>query len=459
MQSVKSHRSRGKLFLWLVLGMLVVGCSLWIYRNVRGNHEAYNTRQMEALQSAKINDTRVKTSSSDDWPQWRGPLRNGHALEKDLDWQRLNQTSISRHVLWERPLSGGFSSIVVANGQCYTMTQDGNSEAVVCWNSETGDELWRYRYQALFHSDQGSGPRSTPCVDGNLLFTVGATGMMHCLHTQPKTSEGKVVWKRDLLSEFGGENLRWGVSFSPVVRGDLVYAIPGGANKHCVIALNKHDGSLVWHSRNDKASYSSPIIGELAGKEQLVCLTGSGLVGMNPDDGTIYWCFPWQTRFGGNVATPILVGDYIFVSTGYGKGCGVVKIEVKKNGTMQPKWAYKNNPRMENHFSTSIFHDGHIYGFNNEILTCLDVRTGKTAWRERGFGKGTLIMADGNLVILGEHGDLAIAPASPEGFQAIAQTKLLSGRCWSAPALANGRLYVRNEEKILCLDLRTSNSP
>ncbi len=219
-----------------------------------------------------------ETAQPGDWPQWRGPRRDGVSLETGLllQWPRTGPTE-----LWRAEAGAGYSSFAVAAGRAYTILQDGDNEAVVCWKADTGKESWRFRYPARYVNDWGSGPRSTPTVDGDYVYTVGATGLFHCL----KADTGAKLWQHNLLEEFNAENLTWGVSFSPLIEGDLIYTNPGGPNGGSLAAFNKRSGKLVWKALDDAAGYSSPIAITAAGVRQIVFFTGKHLVGVAPADG------------------------------------------------------------------------------------------------------------------------------------------------------------------------------
>jgi len=194
------------------------------------------------------------------------------------------------------------------------------------------------------------------------------------------------------------------------------------------------------------------VLATIAGRPQVVFFTAAGLVGVTPDTGAILWRFPWETSYGANVATPIIAGDYVFISSGYNRGCAVVHIEVSGDELVARR-VYENK-NMRNHFSSSVLYKDHVYGCNEALLTCLEFRTGIVKWKQRGFEKGSLLIADGRLVILGEDGKLGLAAATPAGYHLQATFQVADGRCWSVPALANGLLYVRAESKVLCFDLR-----
>jgi len=426
------------IFLWAVFGYFTINQIL------RKDNAVADQGLFQELQKIALNPEK---RSSHDWPQWRGPSRDGISSETGLlaVWPTGGPTK-----LWEQSTGGGFSSTIVVAGRVYCLFQDGDREAIVCWNADTGRENWRYRYPASFKNNFGNGPRSTPTVDGNRLYAVGATGIMTCL--QIDGAQPELVWTKPLLEEFDAANLQWGTSFSPLVDGNLVYINPGGPGGKSLVALDKATGAVHWQSLDDAAGYSSPILTEIAGLRQIVFFTETGLVAVTPDQGKLLWRYPWKTDFGANIATPIVAGDYVYISSGYGKGCALVKVEKTDNG-LAANLVYKNK-KMKTHFSTCVLYQDHLYGFDDTILTCLNFRTGEVAWKERGFDKGSVTLADGDLVILGEYGQLALAQATPAGYHEKSRFVFSTSRCWTVPVIAEGRLYVRNEEKIACYDLR-----
>ena len=329
------------------------------------------------------------------------------------------------------------------------MMQDGPHEAVVCWDASTGRELWRFRYPAQFTSDQGSGPRSTPTVDGNRVYTVGATGQLYCLDADT----GRALWHRDLVGELGGRVPQWGVSFSPLVDGPLVFTQPGGNQGNSLAAFDKYTGALRWKCLDDRPGYASPVLSTAGGVRQVIFFTAQAVVSVQPENGRVYWRFPWTTAMDCNIATPIVHGDYVFISSGYGQGCALLKVVSRGQGALGVNVVYTSK-NMRNHFSTSVLYGNHLYGFDQTQLICMELATAKVKWRVRGFRKGSLLVADGMLIILGEYGKLALAEATPRGYRPLASCTLSRLRHWTPMALAQGLLYVRNQRQILCLDLR-----
>jgi outer membrane protein assembly factor BamB len=433
--------------LWAALALFFVFAALAALVYLRDPSYS-DAARLEELRHAHLAEHKATTT---DWPQWRGPNRDGVSADKDL-LARWPADLLTARKLWERPAGAGFSSVAVAGGRAYTLMQDGDSEAVVCWDAPTGKELWRFRYPCRYVNGMGSGPRATPTVDGDVVYTVGGTGLLHCLKTHPASPAGELVWGKDLLKLFGARNLQWGVSFSPLVLGERVYVNPGGPGGNSVAALDRRTGQTAWHALDDPAGYSSPVAATLAGKPQVVFFTGEAAAGLSPADGTLYWRFPWKTSYNVNAATPLVVGDYVFLTSGYGRGCVLLKIEPDGDG-QRPGPVYRNR-NMRCQFTSPVRYKDQIYGFDESYLKCLDLRTGEVRWQQGGFDKGSLLVADGRLIILGEFGRLALAEATPEGYRELSAVQFSRDKCWTMPTLAGGRLYLRDPERVVCLDLR-----
>lgn len=447
MTSSVQKKRPGRIYLWLSAGFLMILGGVAAYLFLDRELFQGNSERMRKLEQADLSTgAGFDVGQLGEWPQWRGPLRDGISHETGLlaSWPKDGPKQI-----WQAPAGEGYSSLAVFNRRAFTLFQDSQNEAIVSWDAETGQELWRYPYPSQYVDPQGSGPRSTPAVDGDRVYTVGAKGMLHCL----KATNGEIIWKHDLAVEFHGPVPRWGVSFSPLVHGDLVFTNPGGPNGNSIVAFNKMTGDVAWKNLDDPPAYSSPIAATIAGKRQIIFFTQTGLVSVSAEDGSLFWRFPWLTRFDANVATPIVVGDYVFISSGYDKGCAVVEITSGGDGSLQAKSVYEHN-RMRNHFSTSVYYQDYLYGFDDATLVCMNFRTGQIAWKKKDFKKGSVLIADGKLIILGESGTLALAVASPESYQEISSFQFSRNKCWTVPVLAEGRLYVRDEEKSICYDLR-----
>jgi outer membrane protein assembly factor BamB len=415
-------------------------------------HES-DPERIERLALTALPSVEGERASAKDWPQWRGPNRDGLSPETTLltDWP-----ADGPRVLWKQPIGRAFSAVVVANGRLYTTEEEPGEpphfEAVVCRDARDGHEIWRFHYANEYSERFGSGPRSTPAVDGDLVYAVGPTGIFHCL----RADTGAKVWRHDLMEEFHGRTMRYGVSFSPLIEGDLVIAAPGGPDGNCVVAFDKRTGRVVWKSLDDTMGYSSPIAVTAAGVRQLLVFTNQALVSLAPADGRVHWRYPWVTENGFNIATPVAFGDYVFISSAYRKGCALLEITREADGSLKPHRVYEHN-RMRNYFSSSVRWGDFFYGFDEMDLVCMNVRSGEIAWREKGarsFRKGSLLIAAGHLFILGEGGTLTLVEATPTGYHEKAALRVSEQKCWTVPTLADQLLYIRDEAQLLCLDLR-----
>ena len=383
---------------------------------------------------------------SGDWPQWLGPHRNGEAPGARIAkvWPKNGPEEV-----WRRPIGEGFSGFAVVGDRAFTMYMDEAGEYVACLNAANGSQRWRLRSGPRYIEGQGgNGPRCTPSVDGNLVFAIGANGDL----VAADVSTGKLVWKRQFTGEFGAKRPDWGFSGSPLVVGDALFVEIGGSDGRALASFAKSTGELLWASHNDNMGYSSPVMITAAGARQVLFFTAAGLVSVSPDAGALNFRYGWKTSYNVNAATPLFIPpDRVFVSSGYGNGGAVVRIE-RAGETLSVGEVWKNK-KMKNQMATSVLHEGHIYGIDEAILACLDATTGEERWQTRGYGKGSLILADGHLLVLGDKGKLGLVEANPTAFVERASAQVLSGLCWTAPSLAAGRLYVRNESEAVCLQL------
>jgi outer membrane protein assembly factor BamB len=380
-----------------------------------------------------------------DWPQWRGVNRDGISKETGLlkAWP-----SDGPKVLWRSPLGEGYSSIAVAQGRVYTMASVGTNEYAICFDANTGKELWRVRTDSTYQSGQGNGPRSTPTVDGNWVYVLNPQGKLQALSGK----DGRKIWAHDLQSEYGSEIPGWGTSTSPLIEGDLLVVDIGGKTGYSIGAFQKKSGELVWKTHTDKQGYSSPIAITVNGVRQILFFTGTSLVSVSPS-GNVNWKYPWRTSYYANIATPVFVApDKVFISTAYDTGAAVLKLTGgKEKPSFQELWKSKV---AQNHFNSSVLYDNHIYGFDQGILQCIDVNSGTENWKRSGFGKGSLILAEGNLIVLGERGQLTLVEANPNEYKEKGRVQAFSSKTWTSPALSNGKLYLRDDKEIICMDLK-----
>jgi outer membrane protein assembly factor BamB len=383
---------------------------------------------------------------SADWPQFRGPLRDGTSAETGL----LQQWPASGpRELWRVPLGGGFSGLSVSAGRIFTMFGKGGSEYVVSLDADTGKELWRVKTDANFKDMFGNGPRSTPTVTEAIVYALSGRGRLFAFSTE----DGRELWSRDLREDYGASTPRWGFSTSPLIEGELLLVDVGGQGGGSIVAFHRRNGKEVWRSANDKAGYSSPIAIDVGELRQVLFFTGRNLVSVSPSDGRVYWQVPWTTSHDVNAATPVFIApDRVFVSSGYDVGGAVLRITAADGkAAVQEVW---RNREMKNKFSSSVLHGVHLYGFDEGTLKCVDVTDGSTRWRQRGFGHGSLIYADGHLIVLGNKGQLALVEATPEAFREESRANIFDGKTWTSPALSGGRLFLRDEKQVVALELR-----
>ena len=400
-------------------------------------------------------DEGAKTSvrnSGEDWPQWRGPHSDGISRETGLltDWSDRKPK-----ILWQQPLGSGFSSIAVVGDRLYTMAAVEKVEYVFCLDADTGNVVWKVPSSAKYEESHGDGPRSTPTVVGDVVYTLGAEGALMCLDART----GQERWKRNILKDFGGDNLQWGVSTSPYIDGDNLL-VNVGAKGAAVVAFEKETGEIAWQGLDDVAGYASPIKIRVAGPDgasvpELVFFCGRSLIGVSPADGSLHWRHGWITVSDMNIATPIYEpkSRLLFVSASRNTGrCSAYHLTAR-NGGVDSELVYSNKD-MKNHYNSCVLVDGYVYGFDNSVLKCIELETGKEMWTDRTVGKGSLVAAQGHLFVLGEKGDLAVVEATPDEYREKGRMQAFdSGKAWTPPALAHGRLYVRDLENIACLDI------
>jgi outer membrane protein assembly factor BamB len=388
--------------------------------------------------------TEVAAQAAANWPQWRGPNRDGISKETGLlkEWPANGPP-----LIWKASgAGGGYSSFSIANGRLYTMGLRGDREFIVAFDIATGKQAWATPHGSAFRNDKGDGPRGTPTIDGDRLYALGGSGDLSCLDART----GKVIWSKNVLTVFGGSNIRWGISESPLVLGNKLLVNPGGPGAS-IVALNKADGSLIWKSQSDEAGYSSAIPVDINGTTQVVFFTAERAVGLDLRDGRLLWEYSRAANNVANVATPIVKANRVFLSSDYGTGGGVV--EIKPDGKAQEIYF---NKAMKNHHSSSVLIGDYLYGFSSAILTAMKFDTGEVAWRDRSVGKGSLVYADGNLYCFSENGVVGLVEATPTGYHEKGRFRIPqdSFPTWTHPVVAGGRLYLRDQDTIYAFDVR-----
>src|SRR5262245_16782170 len=375
------------------------------------------------------------------WTSYRGPNRDGRYEELPVltSWPAGGLTPI-----WKQPVGIGYASFTVADGVAFTIEQRRRQEIVVAYDLNTGRELWTQGWNAEYTDSTGDGPRATPAWDDGRLYALGATGELRCLDART----GLVIWGKNILTENGASNLPWAMAASPLIVDDKVIVQPGGSNGNSVVAYNKSNGAPVWKSLNDRQAYVSPMLVTLGGRRQILTVTAVRVVGLAPESGELLWSYPWETDMGINVSQPIIVSaNRFFISSGYGKGAALVEVN---GGNARTIW---ENINMKNKFNSSVLHQGHVYGLDEGILTCLDVNTGERKWKGGRYGYGQLILAGGNLIVITDTGELALVRAAPDQFSEIARFQAIEGKTWNYPAIARGLLLVRNANQMAAYDI------
>ena len=377
------------------------------------------------------------------WPQLRGPQRDGRSTETGLlrSWPEDGPKEV-----WRTSIGDGYAGISVHGDRAFTLFNAGEKEVVAAFDTATGREVWRTPLGASLETSMGNGPRSTPVVTGDTILTVGSDAVLMAL----ATGDGKARWSVDLKARFGSRMPQWGLSGTPLVDGDQVLVEIGG-EKAAFAALDLASGETRWTAFESRMGYSSPVVLEVGGVRQYVfVLSATPKVVALRTDGSLHWSYDWH---GGTIAMPVVVGDdKIFVSASADIGGALIRIRQEgEKAVVEELW---KNREMKNHFSSSVAFDGHLYGFDNGTLKCLDAATGERRWVYRGLGKGSLIVADDLLIVLGETGKLAIAPATPQGFKPLGQVQVLQGKTWTSPSLSGGLLFLRDNQDLVALDLR-----
>jgi len=389
-----------------------------------------------------------------DWPQFLGPDRDGRypGPALDIDWGAGGPPE-----LWRRPVGSGFAGPVVVDGRLILFHRLEDREVVESLDASTGETVWRYDYVTTYRDDFGfdEGPRSAPVVVDGRVFTFGAQGQLHALRLET----GVVEWHVDTKTEFNFRKGFFGAAGSPLVEGGHVIVNVGGADAG-VVAFDAETGAVVWTALDDEASYSSGVSAVFGGVRHAVFFTRNYLAGLDPVSGTVRFSRPWRSRLRAsvNAATPLVIDDVIFVSATYGTGAGLFRV----NGDQLDE-IWVSNEVMSNHYSTSVYNDGHLYGFHGRqeyspSFRAVELLTGEVKWDILSYGAGTVTLADDRLLIVRESGELVVAPASPAAFTVIATTQVLPPVVRAYPALADGRVYIRNENTLICLDLNGRRS-
>jgi len=380
------------------------------------------------------------TATAGDWPAWRGPDRTG--ISAETGW-RTNWAQTPPEVLWQIDVGKGFSTVSVVGNRVYTMGNEGGTDTVWCLSADDGKALWRHRYPCKPH--QYEGPRCTPTVDGDRVYTLSNRGQLFCLDA----ASGQVKWLVEVSKELRAKPPQWGFACSPLVLGDHLIIDVGP-----VAALDKMTGKVLWTGGTDEAGYASPMPFEHGGKTLLASFNAHGPIVVAADDGKVLAHERWKTSYDVNAATPIIKGDTLFYSSGYGVGAAVFKFT---GDGLEQVWKNRN---MRNHANNCVLLDGSLYGFDGQVnagpLTCINYETGEKRWSEPTLKAGGLMLADGILICMVASGECVLVKASPEACTVLGRKSLFTQKdtCWTHPVLANGRIWCRSHSgHLACLDV------
>lgn len=380
----------------------------------------------------------ARPASALSYPQFLGPNRNatvaGPALARDWDASPPEE-------IWRREVGPAWSAFAIAGDWAITQEQGGENEEVAAYDLWTGEERWRHRDETRYDTTIGGiGPRATPTIADGVVYTLGANGLLNALVVET----GKRLWARNVLEENGAANREWGKSCSPLVVGELVVVSAGGRGKS-LVAYDRTTGELVWAAGDDTASYSSPILATVAGREQIVIRNQHSFSGHDPETGEVLWSETWSAEFP-NVAVPLVLGnDRLLISTGYGIGSKLFQMTNGSGGfEMEEVWA---SPRLKAKFTNVVEHEGYVYGLDDGVMVCLDPQTGERYWKKGRYGHGQVILVGDLLLVTSEKGDVHLLDPNPKELRELGKFTAFGGKTWNPPALVGQYLLVRSDKE------------
>lgn len=447
----------------LLLGCVLLGCG--------------PARPQEALEPSGQGSETPRANAAADWPGFLGPLGTSVSLEKGIisPWPKEGLK-----LVWHKKVGIGYGVPSISKGKMFLFDRHGDQNRLACLKPETGEFIWKFEYPTQFRDKYGfnGGPRCCPVIDGDRVYLHGPEGMLYCI----RVKDGTEVWKVDTRGEFGVVQNFFGVGSTPVIEGELLIVQVGGSPKDSnarefeslkgngsgVVAFNKHTGKVVYRQSDELSSYASPVLATINGRRWCLVLARGGLIGFEPAKGKVDFHFPWRAEDveSVNASNPVVVGDKVFISECYGPGSALLKI---KPGGYEVLWdeAKTFKKSMQAHWMTPIHHDGYLYGSSGRHkqsaeLRCIELASGKVMWRVPRLGRCSLLMVDGHFVCLSEVGPMLLLKVNPKKFDEVGfmiakeqgkEEPLLEDPCWAAPILWNGLLYVRSEERLVCLEL------
>ena len=398
---------------------------------------------------ALLSVTAGNTTPEAEWPQWRGPLRNGLSTETGLlkQWPANGPA-----VAWSiTNLGEGYGSLAIKADRLYVQGTKGSESAVFCLNRADGKTIWSVSLGPKVDESRGNGPRGTPTLEGDRLYVLTENGDLACLRER----DGSRVWGKNILKEYGGSNPKWLISESPLVDGNRLIVSPGGGGAG-IVALDKMTGAEIWRAKelSDPPGYASCIVADVSGVRSYINFTAGAAVGVRASDGKLMWRYTNVANRVANCTTPIFADNKVFFSSAYDTGGALLNLTAQ-NGEVKAQEAYFTRDMM-NHHGGMVLVDGYLYGFSNSVLTCIEFNTGKMMWRERSVGKGSITYADGMLYLLGEKQLVGLAEANPKAYVEKGRFPITDhGRdSWAHPVVLGGKLYIRNQNELTCYDVK-----
>ena len=399
-----------------------------------------------------------------EWTMYRGANTDGISTEA----VNLKFPAAGPKTLWKAPTENGFSSFAIGGGKVFTLVgrkiENTPSEVCIALDEATGKEAWAVPLDSVKYEGGGAsgapgnvggdGPRSTPAFSDGIVYSYTGNMILEALDA----STGKKVWAQDIKKDFAGHNIQWECALSPVIDGELIF-VAGGGPGESILAFNKKTGAVAWKAHNEIMTHSSPTIATILGEKQVIFFLQSGLLAVSPKDGKALWKFPY--RYSTSTAiSPVVCGDVVYCSAGYGVGGGACKISKQGDAfKATPLWQTPGNAAVANHWSTPVCKDGYLYGmfsfkaYSTGPMKCVEAATGKVMWEQPGFGAGNVIMVNNQLLALSDNGTLITVEASPTAYKEISRAKVIDGKCWSTPALSDGHIFVRSTKEAACVDV------
>jgi outer membrane protein assembly factor BamB len=439
---------------WLLLGLIKYGglelewrggyVPVATWRKTKADFDALERSRLQA----KAAPVRLSTNQlSANWPGFRGPHQDGVYDE----WPILtNWPATGLRLLWKQACGSGYSSFAIKDSRVFTIEQRRENEVVVAYDLDSGRELWTNGWEAKFseyHSDEG--PRTTPTYDDGKVYALGATGEFRCLDA----TNGSVIWATNIITQNNAQVPLYGVVSSPLIVGNEIVLQPGAYHGKSVVCYDKRDGRVLWGALDLAMGYATPMLVTLGGEQQVIICARPWIVGLRLEDGAERWRFPWHIIDNERpLAQPLQIGTNIFVvSAAYMTGSAAFEVD-RVNDAFEAKELWKNK-NLKAKFASAVFYQGYIYGLDEDILVCLDAKTGERKWKDGRYGYGQILLADGHLIVLCANGDLALVKATPDQWTELARFPALKGKTWNAPAIADGRLLIRNGAEMACYQI------